>query len=137
MPVCSLLFHGGTPACDVSCGYFARLVDFGRSCVELFRKFLLLYCQRDLGLFNNIMVVTYCSKCHRLSLSLIAVNEITLMDKPYTLCRTLKTLPLRTSGVCDVLVLEHDLHVNILGEREGVRGKTNLLVCILEHCNEH
>ncbi len=30
------------------------------------------------------MVVTYYSKCHRLSLSLIAVNGITLMDKPYT-----------------------------------------------------
>ena len=32
---------------------------------------------------NNIMVVTYYSKCHQLSLSLIAVNGITLMDKPY------------------------------------------------------
>jgi hypothetical protein len=32
---------------------------------------------------NNIIVVTYCSKCHRLSLSLIAVNGITVMDKPY------------------------------------------------------
>ena len=27
--------------------------------------------------------------------------------------------------------------MNILSEREGVRGKTNLLVCMLEHCNEH
>jgi hypothetical protein len=34
---------------------------------------------------NNIIVVTYWSKCHRLSLSLIAVNGITLMDKPYQL----------------------------------------------------
>jgi hypothetical protein len=32
---------------------------------------------------NNIIVVTYCSKCHRLSLSLIAVNETTLMGRPY------------------------------------------------------
>ena len=38
---------------------------------------------------NNIMRpksvtynVTYCSKCHRLSLSLIAVNEITLIGRP-------------------------------------------------------
>ena len=27
--------------------------------------------------------------------------------------------------------------MNILGEREGVRGKTNLLVCMIEQCNEH
>ena len=39
---------------------------------------------------NNIMRpksvtynVTYCSKCHRLSLSLIAVNEITLIGRPF------------------------------------------------------
>ena len=32
---------------------------------------------------NNIIVVTYYSKCQRLSLSLIAVNGITLMGKPY------------------------------------------------------
>ena len=30
---------------------------------------------------NKIIVVTYCSKCHRLSLLLIAVNGITLMGK--------------------------------------------------------
>ncbi len=33
---------------------------------------------------NNIIVVTYCSKCHRLSLSLIAVNGITLVGRPYS-----------------------------------------------------
>ena len=31
---------------------------------------------------NNIIVVTYCSKCHRLSLSLITVNETPVMDEP-------------------------------------------------------
>jgi hypothetical protein len=31
---------------------------------------------------NNIIVVSYCSRCHRLQLSLIAVNEAPLMVKP-------------------------------------------------------
>jgi len=31
---------------------------------------------------NNIIVVTYCSKCHRLSLSLIAANETPLIEEP-------------------------------------------------------
>jgi hypothetical protein len=34
---------------------------------------------------NNIIVVAYqCSKCHQLSLSLIAVNETPLMGEPYS-----------------------------------------------------
>ena len=33
---------------------------------------------------NNIIVVTYCSECHRLSLSLLAVNEITLIGRPFS-----------------------------------------------------
>jgi hypothetical protein len=33
---------------------------------------------------NNIIVVTYCSKCNRLSLSLIPVNETPIMGRPYT-----------------------------------------------------
>jgi hypothetical protein len=32
---------------------------------------------------NNIIVVTFCSKCHRLSLQLIAVNETPLITEPY------------------------------------------------------
>ncbi len=36
-------------------------------------------CPVRLFVVNNIIVVTYCSKCHRLSLSLIAINEIMLM----------------------------------------------------------
>ena len=32
---------------------------------------------------KNIIVVTYCSKSHQLSLSLIAVNEIPLITQPY------------------------------------------------------
>ncbi len=31
----------------------------------------------------SLKLVTYCSKCHRLSLSLIAVNGITLFTLPY------------------------------------------------------
>jgi hypothetical protein len=42
----SLLFGGGTPACNVSYGYFALSVDFGRRRMES----LLLFCQRDLSL---------------------------------------------------------------------------------------
>ena len=49
----SLLFGGGTPVFNVSSGYFALSVDFGRRRVELFRKCLLLFCQRDLGLFDR------------------------------------------------------------------------------------
>jgi hypothetical protein len=32
---------------------------------------------------KNIIVVTYCSKRHRISLSLIAVNETPLITQPY------------------------------------------------------
>ena len=47
---------------------------------------------------NNIIVVTYFSKCHRLSLSLIAVNGITLMDKPYQEHSHHEILPVRISS---------------------------------------
>jgi hypothetical protein len=48
---------------------------------------------------NNIIVVTYCSKWNRLSLSLITVDGITLMAKPYLLTVYFSFRPLLGYGI--------------------------------------
>jgi hypothetical protein len=53
---CSLLFGGGTPACNVSYGYFALFVDFGTQeggTVSQISLALLSAAERDLGLFGR------------------------------------------------------------------------------------
>ena len=50
---CSILVHGGTPACDMSCRSFALFVQFRRRRLELLSKQLLLCCHHALGLFGR------------------------------------------------------------------------------------
>ena len=83
---------------------------------------------------DNIIVVTYNSKCHRLSLSLIVVNETPVMVKPYMSSTrhsftslTVNTTPVRH----EVVKLFTSTHDNII-QTTGIRRVSSDYFCGLK-----